>query len=292
MKTIDLHTHSTVSDGSMTPEELIFHAKAAGLSAVALTDHDTADGLAAAQAAAQKADIEFIPGVEFAAYYNDRELHIVGLFIDAANQTFTDAARQTALDRENRNKAMIEKMRAAGIDITMEALNAEEGGGILTRANFAAALVRRGVVSSIKEAFDRYLDKDKPFYIPRKKLLPKDAIDRIHAAGGIAVLAHPLLYHYTEAELDRCVSTLTSIGIEALEAYYSRNSQFDTSRMKKLADKYGLLYSGGSDFHGTYKPDIEIGRGHGNLYIPYEVLENLKALKKKKSGFRPSPLSR
>lgn len=284
MKIIDLHTHSSVSDGSMTPEELIYHAKNSGLSAVALTDHDTADGIAKAQEAARKADIEFIPGVEFAAYYKDREIHIVGLFIDASNKAFIDAARQTALDRENRNAAMIEKMRDFGVDITLEALKSEEGQGILTRANFAAALVRRNVVSSIDEAFDKYLDKDKPFYIPRKKLSPKAAIERIHEAEGIAVLAHPLLYHFTESELETCVSTLKTMGIEAIEAYYSRNKMFDTSRMKQLADKYGLLYSGGSDFHGTYKPDIEIGHGCGNLCIPYEVLENLKALKKKKNG--------
>ncbi|HIT06093.1 MAG TPA: PHP domain-containing protein [Candidatus Scybalocola faecipullorum] len=278
MKTVDLHTHSNISDGSMTPEELMRHAAACGLSAVALTDHDTIGGIARARQAALQAHIEFIPGIEFAAYYKDREVHIVGLFINEQTPEFIDAVQQTAADRDARNGAMIQKMREAGIDITLEALHKEEGRGVLTRANFASCLVRRGIVSSNQEAFDKYLGKDKPFYVPRKKLKPEDAIRRIHEAGGIAVLAHPLLYHFTDTQLDQCVCDLKAMGIQALEAYYSKNGLFDTDRMKKLADKYGLYYSGGSDFHGTYKPDIEIGKGRGDLVVPYEVLEKLKTL--------------
>lgn len=279
MKIIDLHTHSNASDGSMTPKELIFHAKEAGLSAVALTDHDTADGIALAKEAAKEAGIEFIPGIEFAAYYKDREVHIVGLFIDETNREFITATQQAAADRAKRNAQMIQRMQEAGIDISLEALYAEEGDGILTRANFAACLIRRGAASSVNEAFKKYLDKGRPFYIPRKKLLPEDAIRYIHVSGGIAVLAHPLLYHFTDNELDTCMADLKSLGIDALEAYYSRNRLFDTGRMKALAKKYGLVLSGGSDFHGSYKPDIAIGRGTGNLIVPYEVLENLRAVR-------------
>lgn len=277
MKIIDLHTHSNKSDGSMTPTELILHAKACGLSAIALTDHDTADGICEARAAAQKADIEFIAGIEFAAYYKEKEIHIVGLFIDETNEAFAAATKQMAEERNERNLRIIQQMQAAGIDISAEALYAEEGSGILTRANFANCLLRRGIVSSINEAFKKYLDYGKPFYVPRKKMPAGSAISHIHHAGGIAVLAHPLLYHFSDTELDTCVAALKNDGIDALESYYSRNALFDTGRLKALAAKYGLLNSGGSDFHGTYKPDIAIGRGTGNLVVPYDVLEKLKA---------------
>lgn len=276
MKIIDLHTHSNISDGSMTPEELIFHAKEAGLSAVALTDHDTADGIVRARKAAKKADIEFIPGIEFAAYYKDKEVHIVGLFIDETNEEFIETTRKIAEGRERRNTEMIQRMQTFGIDITLDALYAEEGGGILTRANFAACLMRRGIVNSMNEAFEKYLDIGRPFYIPRTKLLPEAVIDRIHNAGGIAILAHPLLYHFNESQLDTCVAHLKALGIDGLEAYYSRNKLFDTGQMKALAKKYQLLLSGGSDFHGSYKPDIQIGRGTGNLIVPYDILKPLK----------------
>lgn len=283
MKIIDLHTHSNVSDGSMTPEDLIFHAKEAGLSAIALTDHDTTDGIAAARAAALRADIEFIPGIEFAACYKDTEVHIVGLFIDETHSAFQKAAKAAADEREKRNTQMIRRMQEAGIDITLEALYAEEGDGILTRANFAACLVRRKAAASVNEAFKKYLDKGRPFYVPRQKLLPETAVSCIHKAGGIAVLAHPLLYHFSDSALETCVTDLKAIGIDALEAYYSRNGLFDTGRMKSLAKKHGLFVSGGSDFHGSYKPDIMIGRGTGNLVIPYEVLESLKSCRDRRT---------
>lgn len=278
MKTIDLHTHSKISDGSMQPEELIAYAAAKGLSAVALTDHDTAAGLERAENAALSCGIEFIPGIELSAYYAEREVHIVGLFINYRNQAFLEKIHTVSHAREIRNLEMIKIMQAHGIDITSEKLKASEGKGILTRANFAAYLEKTGVVSSYQEAFDRFLEKGKPFYVPRKKLTPKDAIDAILSAGGIPVLAHPLLYKFSDDALDRCVLELKSLGIKALEVYYSRNFGTDTLRMKALADKYGLYYSGGSDFHGTYKPDIDIGTGTGSLVVPYEVLDRLKDL--------------
>lgn len=276
MKIIDLHTHSNQSDGSMTPSELIFHAKACGLSAIALTDHDTADGIAQARTAAKKAGIELIPGIEFAAYYKEKEIHIVGLFIDETDKAFAATIKQLAADRSERNLQIIQRMQAAGVAISPEALYAEEGHGILTRANFANCLLRRGIVRSINEAFKKYLDDGRPFYVPRKKMPAEAAIRHIHRAGGLAILAHPLLYHFDDIALERCVSALKAAGLDALESYYSRNALFDTGRMKALSAKYHLLNSGGSDFHGTYKPDIALGRGTGNLLIPYDILQQLK----------------
>jgi len=278
LKIIDLHTHSTASDGSMTPARLIAHAASAGLSAVALTDHDTTAGLLEAAEAAKQYKIEFIPGIELSAYYKDREIHIVGLFTDAGQKDFQTQIHTVSHAREIRNLEMIEIMQKAGIDITPEKLAASEGHGILTRANFAGYLLKNGVVSSVQEAFDRFLDKGKPFYVPRKRLTPEAAISAIKTAGGVPVLAHPLLYKFSEEVLEHCVAAMKTLGMEGMEVYYSRNHGSDTVRMKKLADKYQLACSGGSDFHGNYKPDIAIGTGTGALRVPYEILDRLKSL--------------
>lgn len=275
MKIIDLHTHSNASDGSLTPEALMIRAASLNLSAIALTDHDTIAGIKAAAIAAESLALKFIPGIELSAYYKDREIHIVGLFIDVENNAFQQQIYSISHAREIRNLEMIEVMQKHGIGITPEIFFAEEGTGILTRANFAGYLLKHGVVSSYQEAFDRYLEKGKPFYIPRKRLTPEAAIEAIHTAGGIAVLAHPLLYKFNEQELDACVSYVKNLGIQAMEVYYSRNHGTVTIRMKTLAKKYGLAYSGGSDFHGECKPDIELGIGTGNLRVPYEILDRL-----------------
>lgn len=275
MKIIDLHTHSNVSDGSLTPAELIKRAISLNISALALTDHDTTDGVAEAAKAAN-GQIEFIPGIELSASYLDREVHIVGLWVDANNSDFQNQISEVYLARKNRNAQIIELMQKAGIDITDESLRAEEGDGVLTRANFSNYLRRRGIVKSNNEAFERFLNPGRPFFIPRKHLTPQVAIDAIHTAGGVAILAHPLLYHFDDAALDKCAATMKDYGIEGIEVYYSRNVGSDELRVKHLADKYQLLYSGGSDFHGTYKPDIELGKGTGHLVVPYDILEPLK----------------
>lgn len=278
MKKIDLHTHSKISDGSMQPEELVVHAADRGLAAVALTDHDTVAGLDRALYAAKNYNIEVIPGIELSAWNGSVEVHIVGLFIDHHNPSFLEQIHTVSHARELRNLEMIQVMQKHGIDITSEKLAISEGSGILTRANFASYLQKTSVVKTYQEAFDKYLEKGKPFYIPRKKLTPEAAIKAIKTAGGIPILAHPLLYKYSAYELDQCVGHLKELGIQGLEVYYSRNRGTDDPRMRVLADKYGLVYSGGSDFHGSYKPDIEIGTGTGSLFVPYDVLEKLKAL--------------
>ncbi len=278
MKVIDLHTHSNISDGSLTPTELIKRAISLNISAIALTDHDTTDGVAEAKKAAGN-KIEFIPGIELSAFYLDREVHIVGLWVDAQNRDFQNQISEVYLARKNRNAQMIEVMQKAGIDITFEKLTAEEGDGVLTRANFSNYLRRRGIVKSNNEAFERFLNPGRPFYIPRKHLSPEAAINAIHTAGGVAILAHPLLYHLDDTALDKCVATMKNYNIDGIEVYYSRNVGSDELHVKHLAKKYDLLYSGGSDFHGTYKPDIELATGTGHLVVPYDILEPLKQKK-------------
>ena len=276
MDRIDLHTHSKVSDGSMTPAELIRHAKAADLRAVALTDHDTIGGLAEARAAAAEVGIEFVPGVELACWQDKTELHIVGLFIDDAQPAFREAMEEMQRIREARNQKMVDLMAAAGVDITMAKLREQEGEGVLTRANFGRYLLNAGFVTSINEAFSRYLDNGRPFYIPRTTITPARAISLIKEAGGIPILAHPLIYKIGKETLEKYVAILKDLGLEGIEVAYSTNSPADDLYSMRLANRFGLKYSGGSDFHGSYKPHIQIGTGRGRLVVPYDYLEKLK----------------
>ena len=291
MKTVDLHTHSNKSDGTLTPAQLVRAAYGAGLAAVALTDHDTAEGLEEAMAAANTLDgsrsFEFIPGIELSVSYMDRELHIVGLYLDTDSSKFLNALKALQHNRDARNEKMIARMNQAGIDITMEKLRQDQGGGVLTRANFASYLLHVGVITSIQEGFDKYLDRGKPFYVSREYMSPASAIDLIHSVDGLAILAHPLMYHLSEKALDTAAASLTALGLDGLETWYSSNLGNDLQRMKKLADKYGLLYSGGSDFHGSNKPLIKIGRGRGKLFIPYDIISAHKEALRSKADIRP-----
>ena len=275
MKRIDLHTHSTASDGSCTPTEVMEAAVNAGLAAVALTDHDTMQGVPEAMEAAEKLDIECIPGIELSAVYGDREVHIVGLFLDPRDSVLAKRLDSFRQIRKQRNLRMIEKMQAAGVDITMEKVRDLEGDAVITRANLARYLVHVGYAVSIKEVFDKYLSPGLPFYVPKTGVTPEDAVRAIRD-GGTAILAHPLLYDFTPAQLDTCIELLKNYGLQGIETYYSTYSPADERNMKRLADRHGLLWSGGSDFHGSVKPHIQIGKGMGHLVIPYDILDKLR----------------
>lgn len=288
METIDLHTHSNRSDGTLSPAQVVEQAFDMGLFAVALTDHDTADGLAEAKRRARdlgrKRPFEFIPGIELSVSYMEQELHIVGLYLDTDSPEFAAALAALQRNRDTRNEKMIQIMQRAGIPITMGGLRQDQGDGVLTRANFASYLLHTGVIASIQEGFDKYLGAGKPFYVPRQYMSPAAAMELIHSVHGLAILAHPLLYHFTDNALDTAVAHLAGLGLDGLEAWYSMNTGYDLQRMKKLADKYGLVYSGGSDFHGSNKPHIKLGRGRGRLHIPADILLPQKAALQKYAG--------
>lgn len=283
---IDLHVHSNTSDGTLTPSELVMEAKKMGLRAFALTDHDTVNGIAEAKAAAlalkEKEDyeLELVPGVEISAGYGKRDIHILGLLIDESSTNLKEALENIKNDRDERNEKMIENLKKAGLPISMEALKEAYPDAILTRAHFAEYLYKMGVVKEIKEAFRKYLGEDGPYYVQRKYMAPETAIALIKEAGGIPVLAHPLLYHLPENQLKELIVSLKASGLMGLEAVHSTNISNDESYLRGLASKYELITTGGSDFHGAVKPDIQIGIGKGNLSIPYSVLEQLKELKK------------
>lgn len=276
MNFVDLHVHSTASDGTLTPSEVVQSAKQAGLAAIALTDHDTVDGIDEAVAAGREHNIEIIPGVELSCAYLSKEIHMIGLFIDYKNTAFLDELIRLKETRNARNEEMAEKCRAKGMHITLEDLLSEYPGAVITRAHFASYMTKKGYVSSVKDAFDRYLNNRGSCYVPRYKVPCEETIARIHNVGGIAILAHPILYKLANTELENLVKYLTEYGLDGIEALYSTYTAGNEIRIRKLARKYGLLISGGSDFHGANKPYIRLGVGKGNLQVPYDVLANIK----------------
>ena len=280
---VDLHVHSTESDGTLTPSEIVFAAKEAGLSAFALTDHDTVSGIAKAAPIAAKYQIELIPGIELSTQYEvptvksqSKEVHVVGLYIDPANPKLLAKTKEFRDCRDSRNKKMIKALQKEGFDITMEALVAENPDSVITRANIARYLYQHGALHSVQEAFDKYIGDGCKCYIGRFKVTPMEAVELIHAAGGIAILAHPLLYHMSAITLQRLIDDLKAVGLDGIEAIYSTYTTGEEQLVKKLAAKNSLLISGGSDFHGANKPAIHLGTGKGHLYIPYSVLETIK----------------
>lgn len=284
MKTIDLHVHSNISDGTLTPSEVVDLAVKQNLSAFALTDHDTIKGIDEALRRAEEyqkngTDITVLPGVEFSVGYKKRDIHILGLLIDHKNPKLVHILDQLVLEREQRNQKMIKNFQDAGYDITLEELKADSKDAVITRAHFAKLLLKKNYVKSMKEAFDKYLGEDGPFYVNRKFITPEEAIDYILEANGIPVLAHPLLYNLAPSELDSLIERLKSHGLMALEAIYSTYTKKDQDVVRYLASKHHLAITGGSDFHGSNKPDIMLGTGINNLSIPHTLLDTLKSLK-------------
>ena len=274
---VDLHVHSTESDGTLTPEDLVAEAKKAGLAAFALTDHDTCHGVGKAMPLAASAGIELIPGIELSTDYHGKEVHIVGLYIDIENEQLLKKTAEYRKCRSERNALMVEALRKEGLSITREELVAENPDCVITRANIARFLYEHGQIKSVREAFDRYIGDHCKCYVGRLKVASTDAVRLIKEAGGTAILAHPLLYGLSNTNLQKMIDELKPVGLDGLEAIYSTYTTGEEQQMKRLARENGLLISGGSDFHGSNKPDIALGRGRGHLYIPYSVLETIKA---------------
>lgn len=273
---VDLHVHSTESDGTLTPEDLVAEAKKAGLAAFALTDHDICQGVCKAMPLAASAGIELIPGIELSTNYHGKEVHIVGLYIDIENEQLLKKTAEYRKCRSERNALMVEALQKEGLSITMEELEAENPDCVITRANIACFLYEHGQIKSVREAFDRYIGDHCKCYVGRLKVASTDAVRLIKEAGGTAILAHPLLYGLSNTNLQKMIDELKPAGLDGLEAIYSTYTTGEEQQMKRLARENGLLISGGSDFHGSNKPDIALGKGRGHLYIPYSVLETIK----------------
>ncbi|TGY96983.1 PHP domain-containing protein [Petralouisia muris] len=278
-KLIDLHTHSTESDGTLTPEELMKHAQECGLSAVALTDHDAISGIEKARPIAEALGLEFVPGVELSTDYQGTEIHILGYYIDTQQPEFLKQLKEFVDTREKRNEKMALLLQEEGFDITIEALLAENPDGVITRAHFARYLVEHGLVKDRETVFRKYLGDGCKCYVPREKITPFEAIRLIQLGGGLAFFAHPVLCHMNHDRLRSFIKSLKEAGLTGLEAIYSMNAPGDERNLMKFAEEFDLLISGGSDFHGSNKPQIQLGAGKGNLRIPYEILERIKEVK-------------
>lgn len=282
MKYIDLHVHSTASDGSYTPSELVNYAIKKNLSTFALTDHDTTAGIDEAMAEASRINslsqnkiIRVIPGIELSAEYNGKDIHILGLNIDYKNEEFNRQVEIYRKSREDRNNKMTALLQKNGFNITPEMLKHHFGDAVITRAHYAILMAEGGYVSDKNEAFNKYLNPGCPCYIPRTKITVTDAVRLIMLANGKPVLAHPLLYHLSNKELDSLVCLLKDNGLQGIEAIYSSNKGNDEDDMKNLAKKYNLFITGGSDFHGLAKPGLDLGVGYGDMKISEKLLENI-----------------
>ena len=273
-KLCDLHTHSVYSDGTFTPAEIIDEAIKIGLSAIALTDHNTVDGLPDFISAANGKRIEIVPGAEFSADYNGTELHILGLFISPEHFGTVSALMANVNKlKEESNIALIESLNRAGFALDYETIKHSTPNGKFNRAHIAAAMVEKGYISSIKEGFDTYLSKSSGYYKEPQRLTAREIIDFIDSIGAVSVLAHPFL-NLSERELVEFLSTTE--GLRGMECYYSDYDNKTTNISLRIANEFGLICSGGSDFHGTNKPSIKLGSGKGDLRVPFESYLALK----------------
>ena len=272
----DLHTHSCFSDGTCTPAEIISLAVQSGLSAVALTDHNTIDGLPAFLEAALGRDILAVPGVEISTGYKEKELHIVGLFVKPADYTALTGFLNTAnLRKEESNRKLIHALGKAGYVLNYDDILLAHPGGTVNRAVIAATLLEKGYVTSVEEAFQRLLHPRNGFYVPPERISVFDAIRFLADLGTVPVLAHPFL-NLDEAELREFLPEAKKYGLMAMETVYASYSPETEALAKKIAAEFGLLASGGSDFHGGNKPEISLGTGRGQLRIPTEFIKQLQ----------------
>ena len=280
---VDLHVHSDRSDGTLTPKELVDYAIEKGLSAFALTDHDCIDGIDEAFDYAKtlrtlgKENVpEVIPGIELSTESDGVEVHVVGLYIDRHSGDFKRYLKEFVDERENRNRKMCDKFKDIGIDIDYDELRSSFPDAVITRAHFAIWLKDHGYVNQKKEAFERYIGNGKKCYVNRELITPEKAIELILSAGGVPIFAHPILCKLSDKNLDALTGRLKEHGLMGIEAQYSTYKPADERFIRSLADKYHLLLSGGSDFHGTNKDGIDLAVGYGNLYIHNEVLDTIK----------------
>jgi len=276
MSRIDLHLHTTHSDGNLRPAEVLTLAKAAQVTALAITDHDITAGLPEALTAGEALGIEVIPGVEVSSFDGKSELHILGYCMNWQDPLFNNRLATLRASRHRRNPLIIERLRAAGLDVTYEEVRALAGTDSVGRPHIAQLLMNKRYVTSAKDAFDRYLAEGRSAYVARELPTPAEAIGWIREAKGVAVLAHPTWVKESGEGLKACVTALKEAGLGGIEVHYSTHTKAQTSGYLELGRQLNLLITGGSDFHGTTKPDIGVGRGRGDLKVNPQLLAPLK----------------
>ena len=277
MGSVDLHLHTTASDGVLSPSRIVNYAKEKGLQAIAITDHDTIEGNPEALNEGVKAGLEVIPGVEISAQCDLGSMHILGFFIDSENRALNKRLARLQETRAERNPKMAQKLRDLGLDITYEDVLEASGGGQVGRPHFAHVLLKKGYVTSVQEAFDRYLKKGAPAYVDKFRFDPSEAIGLIREAAGIPVLAHPFTVHLpSHHRLNDLLGKLVRMGLMGIEVYYPEHTSDQVSLYKGFADELGLLITGGSDYHGFEADKVQIGMGSRDTRLSYSLVEAMK----------------
>jgi predicted metal-dependent phosphoesterase TrpH len=275
---IDLHAHTLYSDGSASPSQLVALARSQGARAIAVTDHDTVAGLAEGRAAADELGIEFVNGIEISAEYSPGTMHILGYCIDVESRALAVKLNELREARNNRNPQIAARLQSLGLDINYEDVARLAGNEVVGRPHFARLVVERGYAQSIQDAFNMFLAKGAAAYVEKVRPSPADSIALIQEAGGVAVLAHPYQLRLSSIEeVEQLIVELAAIGLDGVEAIYSRHSPVERNMYAQMAARHGLLVTGGSDYHGTYKPDISVVTGKGDLEVPYVLIERIKA---------------
>jgi predicted metal-dependent phosphoesterase TrpH len=275
---IDLHVHTTASDGTLSPAALVRYAKDKGLRTIAITDHDTVEGIEEGLQEGRKLGLEVIPGVEVSVDFVKGTMHLLGYYIDHTAAELLEKLAIVQRARAERNLKIVEKLRGLGIDIDLTEIKVAPEHGQIGRPHFAYALVQKGHAQNIQDAFDRYLRKGGPAYVEKFKFSPQEAMHFIIKAGGVTVLAHPFtLNQPQQKDLEDVIVKLKAQGLDGIEAYYPEHSEGQTKVYRALAKKHGLVFTGGSDFHGFNRDKVDIGEGYGDRALSHNLLDELQA---------------
>jgi len=277
---VDLHLHTTASDGVLTPSEIVRYAKSRGLQAIAITDHDTIEGCEEGLSEGGKLGFEVIPGIEISAEHSPGSMHILGFFLDIYHPLLNERLEYLQRARAERNPKIIGKLNQLGVHITYEEVLKASGGGQVGRPHFANVLIEKKYVRSFQEAFERFLKKGALAYVDKVRFTSKEALHFINEAKGVAVLAHPnTLGMNGYPDLEKLILRLVDEGLKGIEVYYPEHSPAEIGQYKALAERFGLLSTGGTDYHGMEKNGLEIGMGRGDMKLPYSIVESLKAVR-------------
>ncbi len=278
---VDLHLHTTASDGVMTPSAIVRYAKGKGLQAIAITDHDTIEGLEEGLLEGERIGFEVIAGIEISADHSPGSMHLLGYFLDIHHPLLKDKLDYLQKARAERNPKIIQNLNRLGVRISYEEVVKASGGGQVGRPHFAQVLMEKGYARTFQETFDRFLKKGAPAYVDKLRFKSKEAISFIREAGGIPVLAHPKTVAANgSSSFEKILRELMEEGLKGIEVFYPEHTPPEVAQFKAMAGRYGLLMTGGTDYHGIEKEALDIGVGRGEMKLPYAIVEALKAARK------------